>query len=93
MAGPTIKFNSWAIAVAKFFDWLKGERDPEEMRKRKRMELKMEYHSLDEKRRTWEAEAQNEKDPVRKKVVCDRIADALLRLRRMRDEIAALSSN
>ena len=93
MAGPTIKFNSWALALAKFFDWLKGERDPEEMRKRKRMELKMEYHRLDEKRRALEAEAQHEKDPIRKKIVCDRITDALLNLRRLRDEIAALSSN
>ena len=62
------------------------------MRKRKRMELKMEYHRLDEKRRTWEAEAQHEKDVIRKKILYDRSTVALLNLRRMRDEIAALDA-
>ena len=93
MAAPQLKFNSWAIAIAKFFDWLKGERDPDEIRKRRKMDLKMEYHRLDEKRRSLEAEAQHEKDVIRKKVLCDRITDALLNLRRLRDEIASLSSN
>lgn len=92
MPAPQIKFNSWALAVAKFFDWLKGERDPEVARRRRRLDALTEIHRITAKRRGLEDEIMHETDAKRKKVLEDRLTGYLLTIQRLRDEIEQLEA-
>lgn len=89
---PTIKFNSWALAVAKFFDWLKGERDSEENRKRKILSLKSEIIHIQGQRPALERAIRNEQNKSKKKIMEDRLAGLLLRERRLHDQIMQLEA-
>jgi hypothetical protein len=79
--------SSIAEAIAGFFNWLRGERDPAEIRKRKYHAALDAYQKAQTKRIALEQRIKDETDPKKKKMYEDGLAVTLRAIVRLRAEI------